>query len=136
LGTNNSSSALNLRLHDPGGDLTKGFPLGTNLASLPLIRIVENAVEDEGGVDVNPSRDYRGVPVVGAWRWLPHLGFGVATQIDADEAYQPLRVVKLLFIILVLLLMLCSTGLRVFSYMNVTWRRRLSAAELTLKQLG
>ena len=55
-------------------------------------------------MDAAPSRDYRGVPVVGAWRWLPQLGFGVATQIDSGEAYQPLRVVKLLFIILVLLL--------------------------------
>jgi len=34
------------------------------------------------------------------------------------------------------LLMLCSTGMLVFSYLNVTWRRRLSEAELKLKQLG
>jgi serine/threonine protein kinase len=60
----------------------------------------------------------------------------VATQIDADEAFRPLRVLKLLFIILVLLLMLCSTGMFLFSYSNVVWRRRLSQAELKLKQLG
>ena len=74
--------------------------------------------------------------MVGAWRWLPQLGFGVATQIDSGEAYQPLRVVKFLFVILVLLLMLCSTGMLAFSYLNVTWRQRLSEAELKLKQLG
>ena len=32
-----------------------------------------------------------GVPVVGAWRWLPGYGFGVATEVDRDEAFQPLQ---------------------------------------------
>jgi serine/threonine protein kinase len=136
LNQTNSSSALNLRLHDPGGDLTKGFKPETNSASQPLTHIVANAVNGEDGVDVQPSRDYRGVPVVGAWRWLPQLGFGVATQIDADEAYRPMRVLQSVFIALFLLLVLCATGMFVFSSANVAWRRRLSEAELKLKQLG
>jgi serine/threonine protein kinase len=137
LDATNSSSALNLRLHDPGGDLTKGFkPEDTEAGTRTLTRIVANAVADEDGVDVEPSRDYRGVPVVGAWRWLPQLGFGVATQIDADEAYRPLHVLQLLFVILSLLLVLCAIGMFLFSYANVTWRRRLGEAELKLKQLG
>ena len=47
-----------------------------------------------------PTRDYRGVPVVGAWRWLPTLGFGIVTQLDAEEAYAPLQVLRLVFVIL------------------------------------
>ncbi|PYM10876.1 MAG: hypothetical protein DME18_15445 [Verrucomicrobia bacterium] len=126
-----------LRLTDPGIDRPNRLnPQAAASASRPLARIVADAAAGGNRVDVNPSRDYRGVPVVGAWRWLPQLGFGVATQIDADEAFQSLRVLKFLFIILVLLLMLCSTGMFVFSYLNVTWRRRLSEAELKLKQLG
>ena len=38
LTSSNSSSALNLRLHDPGGDLTKGFKPETNSAAKPLDR--------------------------------------------------------------------------------------------------
>jgi hypothetical protein len=139
LSATNSGSALNLRLHDPGGDLTKGFkPAETNLAARPLIHIAEEAVngDDKGSVEVVPSRDYRGVPVVAAWRWLPRLGVGVATQIDADEAFRPLRVLQLIFVILFLLLVLSAVTLFVFSYANVTWRKRLSEAELKLKQLG
>jgi hypothetical protein len=139
LSASNSGSALNLRLHDPGGDLTKGFkPADTNLAARPLIHIAEEAVngDDKGSVDVVPSSDYRGVPVVGAWRWLPRLGVGVATQIDAAEAFRPLRVLQLIFVILFLLLVLSGVTLFVFSYANVTWRKRLSEAELKLKQLG
>src|SRR3989475_6606807 len=132
-----ASSGLNLRLGDPGNDLPQKFKADDPASTTrPLTHIVANAVAGGSGVDAAPSRDYRGVPVVGAWRWLPQLGFGVATQIDSGEAYQPLHVVKSLFIILVLLLMLCSTGMFVFSYLNFSWRRRLSEAELKLKQLG
>jgi hypothetical protein len=140
LNATNSGSALNLRLHDPGGDLTKGFKLAdTNLAVRGLIHSVEAAVigdEEHGGVDVVPSRDYRGVPVVAAWRWLPRLGIGVATQIDADEAFRPLRVLQFIFVILFLLLVLSALSLFVFSYAHVISRKRLSEAELKLKQLG
>lgn len=137
LSDTNESSALNLRLHDPGGDLTEGYRLaGTNRASLPLISIVSRAIAGADGVDVKPTRDYRGRPVVAAWQWLPELGFGVATQVDAQEAFRPLRVLQWIFILLFLLLVLCATGLFVFSYANITWRRRWNEAQLKLKQLG
>ena len=132
-----NSSALNLRLDDPGGDLTKGLQFtNTESEPHPLIRLVASAVVGGDEVDVIPSRDYRGVPVVGASCWLPQFGFGVATQIDANEAYRPLRVLQLVFIVLFLFLLLCAAGLFVFSYANLVWRRRLSQAELKLKQLG
>ncbi len=43
---------------------------------------------------------------------------------------------QLLFVALFLLLVLCAMGMLLFSYANVNWRRRLSEAELKLKQLG
>ena len=95
LDSTNVSSALNLRLHDPGGDLTRGFqPTNSEVGTQPLMSLVASAVDGEDTVDVKPSRDYRGVPVVGASTWLPQFGFGVATQIDADEAYRPLRILQ------------------------------------------
>ncbi len=133
----NASSALNLRLRDPGGDLTKGFvPQSTNSTAESLTRLVADALDRDDGVDVTPSRDYRGVPVIGAWRWLPQLGIGVVTQIDATEAYQSLSVIHYIFIALFLLLVLCAVILFVFSYANISSRRRLGEAELRLKQLG
>ncbi len=94
------------------------------------------ALDGVDGVDVVPSRDYRGVPVIGAWRWLPHLGIGVVTQVDASEAYESLHVLQLVFIALFLLLVFCAAVLFVSSYANIAWRRRLGEAELKLKQLG
>lgn len=133
-----NTSALNLRLYDPGGDLTRGFkpPAEKENYARPLTRLATSAVDGENEVDVAPSRDYRGVPVVGASCWLPQFGFGVVTQIDADEAYRPLRVLQLVFVVLVLSLLLCATGMFVFSYANLEWRQRLNAVELKLKQLG
>jgi hypothetical protein len=137
LDTTNASSALNLRLRDPGGDLTKGYKTeNTNSATESLTRFVSDAIDGDDGVDVVPSRDYRGVPVIGAWRWLPQLGIGVVTQVDATEAYRSLRVLQFIFIALFLLLVLCAVVLFVFSYANLAWRRRLGEAELKLKQLG
>ncbi|HEX9048670.1 MAG TPA: serine/threonine protein kinase, partial [Verrucomicrobiae bacterium] len=132
----NATSALNLRLRDPGGDLTRGYQLTNETSARWLTRLVASAVEGVDEVDVTPSRDYRGVPVVGASRWLPQFGFGVATQIDADEAYRALRVLQFVFILLVLFLLLCATGMFVFSCASQAWRERLTEAELKLKQLG
>jgi hypothetical protein len=137
LDTTNASSALNLRLRDPAGDLTQGYKIeNTNSATESLTRFVAEALDGNDGVDLIPSRDYRGVPVIGAWRWLPQLGIGVVTQIDATEAFQSLRVLQFIFIALFLMLVLCAVVLFVFSYANLTWRRKLGEAELKLKQLG
>ena len=131
------NSALNLRLSDPGQDFPEKIaPEDTNTVTRPLIHLVSEAVAGGSGVSIAPSRDYRGVPVVGAWRWLPGLGFGVATQIDASEAFRPLRVLQSVFLILVLLLLLCAIGMFLLSCLSLVSRRRLSEAELKLKQLG
>ena len=132
-----STSALNLRLSDPGTiQPTSITPDDATHPTRPLTRLAAAAVLGGAGVDVTTSRDYRGVPVIGAWRWLPQHGFGVVTQINATEAYQSLRVLNFLFLILFLLLLLCSTGMLLVSRANLAWRRRLNQAELRLRQLG
>lgn len=131
----NAVSALTLALRDPGGDLTQGYVANTNLPQ-PLVLMVERGIEGEAGVEIAPFRDYRGVPVVGAWRWLPKYGFGVGTKIDAREAFQSLGVVRRVFYLLFTLLVLASLIILVFSYRQVIWRRRLTEAELKARQLG
>ena len=128
-------SALSLALRDPGGDLTQGFTPATN-APQPLMLMVENALAGGTRVETDAFRDYRGVPVVGAWRWLPKYGFGVGTKIDAREAFQTLRVVRRIFLLLFVLLVLASLVILLFSYKQVIWRRQLSEAQLKARQLG
>ncbi len=49
------------------------------------------------GEALEPYASARGAQVVGAWRWLEDLGFGVAIEIEAAEAYAPLRYLRLAF---------------------------------------
>ena len=131
----NAVSALTLSLRDPGGDLTQGYIATTNDAH-PLMLMVERALEGGAGVEIAPFRDYRGVNVVGAWRWLPKYGFGVGTKVDAREAFESLRVVRRVFLILFLLLLLASLVILVFTYRQILWQRRLTEAELKARHLG
>jgi tRNA A-37 threonylcarbamoyl transferase component Bud32 len=130
------SSVLTLHLTDPGGNLTRGFNPGNTNTPRPLIEMVRRAVDGSPGVEVEPFRDYRGVPVIGAWMWLPHYGFGVGTKMDAREAYRTLRLVRMVFVILFLLLVLASLIILLYSFRQVVWRRRLTEAELKARQLG
>ena len=127
------TSALSLRLRDPGGDLTAGYVASTNG---PLILMVERALSGDSDVEIKPFRDYRGVPVVGAWRWLGGYGFGVGTKLDESEAYHTLRMVRSVFLVLFLLLLFASLVILMFSYSQLLWRRRLTEAELKARQLG
>jgi tRNA A-37 threonylcarbamoyl transferase component Bud32 len=137
LGSTNLSSALNVRLRDPGVNLKAGVrPDLINRADDSLTHIVASAVAGGNGVDVVPSRDYRGVPVVGAWCWLPQFGIGVATEMEASEAFWLLQISQFVFITLFLLLVLCATILFIFSYANLNSQRRLDEAELKLARLG
>ena len=53
----------------------------------PLTALAQSAVAGDNAANVQGYRDYRGVPSVGAWKWLPEYGFGVGTEVDSDEAF-------------------------------------------------
>ena len=53
--------------------------------------------EARAGEALEPYRSARGAEVVGAWRWLDDLGLGVAIEIEAVEAYAPLRYLRTAF---------------------------------------
>ena len=90
-----------IQVRDPGGNMLEGFrPQGSN-AELPFTRMAEDIIKisqddalrdakgERGGMVIqveNSYRDYRGVPVYGAWMWADNLGLGMATEIDVDES--------------------------------------------------
>jgi tRNA A-37 threonylcarbamoyl transferase component Bud32 len=81
----NSHSSKVVVLRDPGGDLTTGYRSKEALSTQPLTKMARHAVSGQDGVDLKGYRNYLGVPVVGAWRWLDDYGFGIATEVRADE---------------------------------------------------
>lgn len=67
---------------------------------VPLTALVADAVAwtnstraGTQGTILKPYRNYAGTPVIGAWRWLPALGLGIAVEIAETEAYAPIAFV-------------------------------------------
>lgn len=52
----------------------------------PLTHMALSAVHAGDGFDADGYPDYRGRPVIGAWRWIESLQFGVVAEVDRDEA--------------------------------------------------
>jgi PAS domain S-box-containing protein len=93
-------SALNVAIRDPGVNLVAGQRPQIERSQQPLTRMVSRAIQLKDNmakagqttghskieIDTNGYRDYRGVPVFGAWIWNADLGLGLATEIDEAEA--------------------------------------------------
>ena len=90
-------SAQVVRVTDPGGDLTEGFDPQLPAAEWPLTRAARSLLSGTSDSDMRAYRDYRGVPVVGAWHWLPRYRFGLVLEIDEDEAYRPVTILHSAF---------------------------------------
>ena len=77
------------RIADPGGNLLTGHAPESGRAEWPLTLMASEVAQGRSGNNVAGYRDYRGVPVIGAWRWSEDLGMGITTEIDVDEALAP-----------------------------------------------
>lgn len=131
-----SRSILRLLVRDPGGDIAKGHRPDRRRRDLPLTRMAASATAGETGHDVEGYRDYRGVKVVGSWTWLDEYGFGVATEMDAAEAYRPLTILQRTFWGLFALLALSSIAIFVFTLQVARLRREAQEAAIEAQQLG
>ncbi|WED28650.1 EAL domain-containing protein [Vibrio sp. DW001] len=65
---------------------------------LLLTKMASSVVKGENGWDTNGYKDYRGIPVVGAWLWNDRYQFGLTTELDRIEAYLPFNQTKQGFI--------------------------------------
>jgi hypothetical protein len=127
---------LHLLVRDPGGDLEEGYRRQQLPSKAPFTRMVAAAVAGQPGVDVEGYRDYRGVPVVGAWTWLDNYDFGLAVEVDKAEAFLPLAILKRTFWGLLGLLVLSSIAIFVFTLRVARLQRQAREAAIEAKQLG
>ncbi len=114
------TALLTVEIRDPGVDMTEGFLPQLPRDQQPLTRMARAAVTGDTGSDVDGYRDYRGVPVVGAWQWMPDLSIGVTTEVDVSEAYGTLFALRRGFWALIALLIAGTAGM--FTYSQVIAR--------------
>ena len=69
----NEKSILSISIRDPGSDMTKGFSPSIPRYQQPLTLMAREATQGKSGLNVTGYRDYRGVPVYGAWLWDDNL---------------------------------------------------------------
>lgn len=129
-------SLLHLSIKDPGGNMLTGFRPKVRRSELPMTKMAASAIAGESGSDVEGYADYRGVPVVGAWKWLPEFDMGVATEVDRDEAYRPLTIVQWMFTGIYILLGICSIAIYIFSLVVARMQREAQRNAIEAKQLG
>ena len=130
---NDVTSILNVRVVDPGYNVLDESPPRNLSPDRPLTRMAASAVTGSDGVDAEGYRDYRGVPVVGAWTWLGDSDLGVTTEVDVAEAFSSLGVVRWIFFILYGLVALAAILVLYFSrslyFLRVHQRKGEKAAD-------
>jgi polar amino acid transport system substrate-binding protein len=126
----NQGAALNLKIRDPGVNLLEVEHISEPHAGKPLTRMAEQALEGKSGIDLEGYRDYRGVPVVGAWIWDPDLGIGITTEVDVADAFATLRATLLAFSAMTVVVALLLVGLALIVLFN---RERHRAQEALAK---
>jgi len=129
-------SQLTLSIRDPGVDQTTGARPAKTRAEQPLTAAAASAVLGQSGYNVQGYRDYRGVPVVGAWTWLGEYGIGVVTEKDVAEAYHSLYLLRRAFWSLFGLLAAAAGLIFVFTLAMDRLNRAAQNAALAAKELG
>ncbi|MDE1889085.1 MAG: cache domain-containing protein [Planctomycetota bacterium] len=61
---------------------------GINPKSGRLTKGIAECLSGSEGYDVTGYPDYRGIPVLGTWCWIPEYEWGVIVEIDLDEAFR------------------------------------------------
>lgn len=130
------ASILTLELRDPGANLLKGGRPAVGRFQQPLIKPVASGSAGETGLDVEGYPDYRGVPTVGAWTWLPEYGMGIAVEEDAAEAHAPLQRLRLAFGMVFGALVLAAAAGIAAMFFIAAQARKLRLAVRESKKLG
>ena len=133
-----SASILNIQIRDPGGNLATGYrpPSGKRMTDFPPTSSAAAAVRGETGYSLASSRDYRGVPTVSAWTWLPKYEVGIVTKIDYEEAFRPLAILQRVFFSLFALLILAAIAIFIFTLIVTRLQREAQKSAIEARQLG
>ena len=129
----NQRGILSIQIRDPGGNMLEGFRLNPEKKH-PLTAMAKSATQGRAGSNMQGYRDYRGVPVYGAWLWDDKLGIGLATEINVDESMQTYNAMRTTILgALTLTALLATLGISFVLVFGEKTNRVLSAARQDLE---
>lgn len=105
---------LNPLRHDPEAAFKREVFLG-EANGLPI----QNAVQGIKGSGL--SVDYRGKPVIAAWRYLPSFDWGMVVKIDTDEAFSSVAKLKNSSFMIGLVILIIAIGFALFLSNLIAW---------------
>ena len=111
---------LSIRITDPEVNLLEGGSSLIPQENRKLTFMAKSAISKLTSHNSEGYRDYRGVPVIGAWTWNNELEIGITTEINLDEAMMPYRQIRFTIISLLLLSITLCIGFIYF----LSWRNR------------
>ncbi len=118
---------LTISVRQAPQDLSKPdtFLSAKQYAAQPLTKMAQSLTQGQAGININGYIDYRGVKVIGAWRWDKKLGMGIVTETEAAEVYKLYR--SLLFsVIFSIIAVIVLTAIGTLLYRRSTMQRMVS----------
>jgi len=116
----NDQGILSIRITDPEINLLEGHSSLIPENKRKLTLMAKSALAKLTSHNSEGYRDYRGVPVIGAWTWNSELEIGITTEINLDEAILPYKQIRFAIISLTLLSISLCIGFIYF----LRWRNR------------
>lgn len=118
IGTGQHSGLLT-EIRDPGGNLLSEYKPKIKRSEQPLTKMAAKAVSGESGRDMSGYRDYRGVPVYGAWLWDNTLDIGLATEINVEEVLSTYYITRKSIFGVLFVMFFLSAGAILFTLFTV-----------------
>src|SRR5205085_1095509 len=131
-----AQSILTVEARDPQVNMMEGERPSLSRSDQPLTKLAAKAVAGGEGVEMSAYGDYRGVPSVGAWKWVPEHDFGVLTEVDVADAFRPLYVLRRAIWVLLGLLVLSAAAILFAMIVVARQQRRMDKAQKAIRQLG
>ncbi|MCX4189616.1 response regulator [Methylophaga sp. OBS3] len=88
------STILNIKVSDPGVDLTQGKKPTQSIAEQPLTNSAYQVLQKTSSQQYEGERDYRGSRVLSAWAWNDQFNIGLITELDEAEALEGFHVFR------------------------------------------
>ncbi|MDC7124101.1 MAG: transporter substrate-binding domain-containing protein [Spirochaetales bacterium] len=95
------NSILNVEIKEPGND--------------EFTTMAKSAVSGDDGWSTDAYRNYRGVFVIGVWRWNEKYSYGITTEVGVEEALERYKFIRRIILLTLAFTLLLATGTTLLS---------------------